>query len=473
MDSRSWERILGTIRLGFHNINGLNFDKKGVKYKQIFNFIKNYEIDSMGLAETHTYWPKVDKKKRLWDKTRGWFEAQNINTAFNKTEKCISTRYQPSGIVSIATKKIAYKVMDKGEDKSLLGRWAWTRFEEKDKRRLRVITLYRSCINGGSRSAYAQQLRWLMKENKSRTPRAALLEDLKAEVDGWRDNGESIIIMGDFNEDVRSKHLDDWRLSMNLREVLLDGLGDNEAPSTHERGKTPIDSIMCSANVQIVNADYLPFGEGAGDHRPLIIDIDEASVLGTAGTSSSKMRARKLKMNDPRVVNKYLSLLNKYYSENNIFRKVYEMNCIPAQYPILPEMKSGYEAIDNIRVAGMRHAEKGCRKFHAGRIQWSPEITAAHNLIELWTLITQRLKNHKVSVRTILRKKKQANYSGDTKVTYDDAMAKLTAAYESYKLVVVNSVDQRNTFINDLAIKKAKAGKVKVANCLMRMQLNE
>ena len=183
--------------------------------------------------------------------------------------------------------------MDKGEDKSLLGRWAWTRFEGKDKRRLRVITLYRPCINGGSRSAYAQQLRWLMKENKSRTPRAALLEDLKAEVDGWRDNGESIIIMGDFNEDVRSKHLDDWRLSMNLREVLLDGLGDNEAPSTHERGKNPIDSIMCSANVQIVNADYLPFGEGAGDHRPLIIDIDEASVFGTAGTPSSKMRARK------------------------------------------------------------------------------------------------------------------------------------------------------------------------------------
>ena len=110
---------------------------------------------------------------------------------------------------------------------------------------LRIATVYRPCKKGGSSSAYVQQLRWLAKENRDREPREALMEDLKLDIDKWREKGDSIIIMGDFNEDIRSQGLVDWRESMNLREVLLDGLGDDIAPSTYERGTVPIDSIMC------------------------------------------------------------------------------------------------------------------------------------------------------------------------------------------------------------------------------------
>ena len=89
---------------------------------------------------------------------------------------------------------------------------------------------------------------------------------------------------------------------MNLREVLVDGLGDEVAPSTFNRGNVPIDSIMCSANIGIVKAGYLTFGEGAGEYRPLMIDIDETTVFGTSGTLSTKMRSRRLKLRDPRIV---------------------------------------------------------------------------------------------------------------------------------------------------------------------------
>ena len=65
------------------------------------------------------------------------------------------------------------------------------------------------------------------------------------------------------------------------------------------------------------------------------------------------------------------------------------------------------ETIDRIRVDGMRHAEKGCRKFHTGKIPWSPEISAAQEIIELWTLVLRRLRGRKVQARTILRKKKR------------------------------------------------------------------
>ena len=70
---------------------------------------------------------------------------------------------------------------------------------------------------------------------------------------------------------------------------------------------------MGSANIVVRKASYLIFGECAGDHRSLLMDTEEASVFGVAGEPSEKLRARRLKMKYPRIVNEYIDLLQKYY----------------------------------------------------------------------------------------------------------------------------------------------------------------
>ena len=107
--------------------------------------------------------------------------------------------------------------------------------------------------------------------------------------------------MGDFDEDIRFEHMKEWRESLGLREILIATVGEETAPSTYNKGSNPIDSIMCSANIEVIKAGYLPFGEGAGDHRPPVVDICEGSVFGNTKAPSSQLRARKLKMNDPRI----------------------------------------------------------------------------------------------------------------------------------------------------------------------------
>ena len=94
--------------------------------------------------------------------------------------------------------------------------------------------------------------------------------------------------MGDFNEDVRKDNMEKWRDELGLREVMLDGLGEENAPSTYDKGKSPIDSILCSANIGMVKAGYLPFGEGAGDHRPLVIDSIQTNQEHKGGGGSNK-----------------------------------------------------------------------------------------------------------------------------------------------------------------------------------------
>ena len=145
----NWGKEDGTIRLAFQNVNGLGFDEGQIKLQRIFDFLHKYNIDKLGIAEVNIYWQKMDKDKRLWDKTRGWFEGLHVHTSYNTNEPTISKRYQPGGVASFTKNKLAYKIMGKGIDMSNLGRWSWTTFQGKEGRVLRVITAYRPCNIGG------------------------------------------------------------------------------------------------------------------------------------------------------------------------------------------------------------------------------------------------------------------------------------------------------------------------------------
>ena len=106
------------------------------------------------------------------------------------------------------------------------------------------------------------------------------MDDLHSAISIWREAGESIIVMGDLNENIKSINMRQWRDSLRLREVILDKVWEDAAPCTYDRSSHPIDSIRCTANIDVRKASYLPFGDGAGDHRPLLIHIDEVSVFG-------------------------------------------------------------------------------------------------------------------------------------------------------------------------------------------------
>ena len=138
---------------------------------------------------------------------------------------------------------------------------------------------------------------------------------------------------------------------------------------------------------------------------PLIIDIDQISVFGAPGNPSSKVKARRLKLKDPRIRKKYLATLKKLYKIHKIVEKVVELNGAPVEYPITTDTARKYEEIDRIRVECMKHSEKKCRKFKTGKIPWSPEVTMKLRIIELWTLVAKRLRGCKVNSRTIIRKK--------------------------------------------------------------------
>ena len=127
--------------------------------------------------------------------------------------------------------------------------------------------------------------------------------------------GDSIVIAGYFNEDIRSDLLAAWKERLGLHDVLMKRVGDSDLlPPTYNLGVNPIDTLLCTAGIEVQQAGYLPFGDGVGDHRPLFMDVTVASTLGVKLTEPKKMAARRLKMLDPRVMKRYNCLLNSFFS---------------------------------------------------------------------------------------------------------------------------------------------------------------
>ena len=62
-------------------------------------------------------------------------------------------------------------------------------------------------------------------------------------------------------------------------------------------------------------------------------------------------------------------------------------------------------------------------------------------------------------MRELSQGKKEAKVTADTNVEYGEACRLLTAAYLVYKKATKVSAENRVTFINDLAVAKAKVGK--------------
>ena len=78
----------------------------------------------------------------------------------------------------------------------------------------------------------------------------------------------------------------------------------------------------------------------------------------------------------------------------------------------------------------------------------------------------RRLWGCHISAWTILRKKCQANVQDNTNIALSEASQLLQATYITYKVVIKDGQEKRNTFINDLASVNIKAGKIKVVNAL-------
>ena len=64
-----------------------------------------------------------------------------------------------------------------------------------------------------------------------------------------------------------------------LRDLIQERVGIKGLATRH-RGKTQIDGVFASSEIDCVGARFLPFWSGIGDHRTIGIDIPQQVIFG-------------------------------------------------------------------------------------------------------------------------------------------------------------------------------------------------
>ena len=106
------------------------------------------------------------------------------------------------------------------------------------------------------------------------------------------------------------------------------------------------------------------------DHCALWIDIPRILLFGYNPPPLLSPNARKLKLDDPRVVEKYCTYLHSSITEHNLFQQMDDLHRRTV-YPLSAHLILEYEKLDRLVGPLMTEAEEQCQKLKAGSVPWT------------------------------------------------------------------------------------------------------
>ena len=247
--------------------------------------------------------------------------------------------------------------MESGHDTNRLGRWSWKLIRGKNDVRLRIVSIYfaKKPQSYGDRKAYFQQQAALLKLGIQGDPESVFWEDFWTQVDEWLEEGDQLVLCGDWNHNVEDPN---FLANFNDRNLIPAITSKHpDAPETYNSGSLPIDEIFISISLTVKAAGYLEHGASLGDHRPIWIDLDKQSAFGTIYPDLPSYRARRLKCTSPAVVKKYLQELHEYYKKHDVYSRIHQL-FFNFTIPMSPLDIKEYEKLDTIRSNGMKRVER-------------------------------------------------------------------------------------------------------------------
>ena len=196
-------------RFLFGNINGFHIGDRGSRFTQICREVRTLEVDHVGFAEINSNVELLEVKRLLHDTTKREFHHSVMSTSISSTP--CSSSFKPGGVMSLVQDDLVSRLTSKGKDS--LGRWSYCKYSGRNGKIISVITIYQVCVrptNKIGNTAYHQQVAQMAMENIENNspnaptpqPRGRFRRDLLSLLRRWRASGESIILLGDFNDDI-------------------------------------------------------------------------------------------------------------------------------------------------------------------------------------------------------------------------------------------------------------------------------
>lgn len=245
-------------------------------------------------------------------------------------------------------------VVAKGEDPLGLGRWSYVTLRGKGETKITVVTAYNACQSSGDTKYYQQQLRILSRLHReqnilaSPNPRRQFILDLQSWMEYLRSEGHHFILAMDANKvydpdmdvpkhpliynpdslTMNAKHPDKLSTLISSCDLCLPLAHYHETrpfPASHIRGRNQIDYIFISRPLlpAVQQSGVLAHHSlTRGDHKPYYIDIDPLVLFTDPAYHIEPVAIRKLRLQDPRVVQQYISNLHNHLAHHNVISRI-------------------------------------------------------------------------------------------------------------------------------------------------------
>ena len=199
------------------------------------------------------------------------------------------------------------------------------------------------------------------------------------------------------------------------------------------------------------------------------MEIPKFLIYGYNPPQPVHINARRLKLSDPRVVERYLSYLHMKCVEHNVYSRmdaVHQYNFSPLPQFVIDE----YEALDVLISRFMNEAEEQCRKLHMNSVPWSPAYKKACLLLDYWIQRRIHFKglHHNVRQLLVLQHKLKIDFNGS--LSLDDITNNIIDASHERKKAKRGAESMALEYRTQLALAKEAAGEVKAASYIRQLQ---
>ena len=302
-------------------------------------------------------------------------------------------------------------------------------------------------------------------------PRPAFLRDLQQFIIAAQQEGDAIILCGDFNETMSERNSGIAELAANcgLIDIFSLRLGDDSKPSTYQRGKRRLDYVLMSPHLTpaVKAAGYDPFGfRIVSDHRGYFIDFDTNAFCGYTPTKLATNRHRDFRSTDPHQLKTYLIAKIQYLQGHQWFERLdHLMESAESNHDVA-------EALDRDLQRASRAAGNAWR--FSFRSPWSPRFANAWAKINFYKLSRSQNVNNQ-DYRPALQRLQQRYSSLPMTIPtdivmiekgYQDALAELRQArHEAQQL--------RDDFLQSQAARYTALNEQGKAHIVRRIQRAE
>jgi hypothetical protein len=174
---------------------------------------------------------------------------------------------------------------------------------------------------------------------------------------------------------------------------VLRRMHEGFVPNTHARGSSQIDFPLITSGLDehVADVGLLDRCILQSDHSGMFVDLRIEGIFGQHPDKLAPHQFRNLKLDDPRISDKYRKILHKQIEKHNIYRRVKEISVRGKDETWNLMDETLYEKLDADISEAIKHAERMCNLHKTHATPWAKSLGQATHTIRYWdTRISRR-----------------------------------------------------------------------------------